>query len=374
MGTWVIRIAAGPEGGGVGPRLAVKDCIDVAGLPTTAGCPVVAEMAEPAHADAAVVASARAGGAKIVGKTGLTELCWSANGINHWSGTPVNPRDPKRLPGGSSSGSAVAVALGEADVAFGTDTGGSVRIPAACCGVAGLKTGYGRVSVKGVYPLAPSLDTVGPIGPDVAALELGMRLLEPGFLVPDTPAELIAGRIGTPPLGGGADPAVDTAVDRALAAAGVAVTAVPAFDAGAALAATGVIIDAEGFRSNAYLMPYLRQLSPHVRRNLERGARLTRTDRAEADRGKAAVHEAFDALLADFPVLVLPTLLGPPPLLGGQSFPLTALTAAVNLAGLPALSLPVPAPHGLIASMQVIGTTEEQVLAFARVVEQAVSA
>jgi amidase len=73
-------------------------------------------------------------------------------------------------------------------------------------------------------------------------------------------------------------------------------------------------------------------------------------------------------------VLVLPTLLGPPPLLGGQSFPLTALTAAVNLAGLPALSLPVPAPHGLIASMQVIGTTEEQVLAFARVVEQAVSA
>ncbi len=134
MGTWVIRIATGAEDNGVGPRLAVKDCIDVAGLPTTAGCPVVAEMAEPANADAAVVASARAGGARIVGKTGLTELCWSANGINHWSGTPVNPRDPRRLPGGSSSGSAVAVALGEADVAFGTDTGGSVRIPAACCG------------------------------------------------------------------------------------------------------------------------------------------------------------------------------------------------------------------------------------------------
>src|SRR6202012_2995846 len=98
---------------------------------------VVAEMAERAHSDAAVVASAREGGARIVGKTGLTELCWSAGGINHWAGTPVNPRDPRRLPGGSSSGSAVAVASGEADVAFGTDTAGSVRIPAACCGVGG---------------------------------------------------------------------------------------------------------------------------------------------------------------------------------------------------------------------------------------------
>jgi amidase len=374
MGTWVIRIARGAEDDGAGPRLAVKDCIDVAGLPTTAGCPVVAEMAEPAEADAVVVASAREGGARIVGKTGLTELCWSANGINHWSGTPVNPRDPRRLPGGSSSGSAVAVALGEADVAFGTDTGGSVRVPAACCGVAGLKTRYGRVSVKGVYPLAPSLDTVGPLGADVAALELGMRLLEPSFHVPDGPGELIAGRITTPRIGGGADPAVDAAVDRALAAAGVAVTTVPGWDADAAQSAAGVIIDAEGFRSNAYLMPYLRQLSPHIRRNLERGARLTPADRAQAERGRAAVRGALESLLADFPVLVLPTLLSQPPLLGEHGYSLTALTAPVNLAGLPALSLPVPGPDGLIASMQVIGSTEEQVLAFGRTVEEAVRA
>ena len=188
MGTWVLRLA----NDGQGPRLAVKDCIDVAGVPTTAGCPVVAEMAEPAEIDAAVVASAREGGARIVGKTGLTELCWSANGVNHWSGTPVNPRDPRRLPGGSSSGSAVAVATGEADVAFGTDTGGSVRIPAACCGVAGLKTAYGRISVKGVYPLAPSLDTIGALGADVAAVELGMRLLEPGFAAPPAQTSALA--------------------------------------------------------------------------------------------------------------------------------------------------------------------------------------
>ncbi|HEX9039845.1 MAG TPA: amidase family protein [Trebonia sp.] len=373
MGTWVIRIAADADGDGdgAGPRLAVKDCIDVAGLPTTAGCPVVAEMAEPAGADAAVVASAREAGARIIGKTGLTELGWSASGINHWAGTPVNPRDPRRLPGGSSTGSAVAVATGEADVAFGTDTGGSIRVPAACCGVAGLKTRHGRVPVKGVYLLAPSLDTVGPIGPDVAAVEVGMRLLEPGFLAPDATGELAAGRITVPASTGGADPAVDAAVDRALAAAGVAVTRVPGWDSDAALSAIAVLIDAEGFRSNAYLMPYLRQLSPHVQRNLERGARLTPADRAAAERGRTAVRASFEELLADFPVLVLPTLLGQPPLLGGPGFQLNALTAPVSLAGLPALTLPVPAAGGVIASMQVIGTTEERVLAFGRAIEAA---
>jgi amidase len=371
MGTWVVRITGDADGNDTRPRLAVKDCIDVAGLPTTAGCPVVAEMAERAHTDAPVVASAREGGARIVGKASLTELCWSASGINHWAGTPVNPRDPRRLPGGSSSGSAVAVATGEADVAFGTDTGGSVRIPAACCGVVGLKTAHGRVSVKGVYPLAPSLDTVGPLGADVAAVELGMRLVEPAFRVPDAPGPLVAGRIAVPGETGAADPAVESAVDRALDAAGIAVTRVPGWDADAAISAIAVIIDAEGFRSNAYLMPYLRQLSPSVQRNLERGARLTPADRLTAERTRAAVRGTFAALLADFPVLVLPTLLRQPPLLGEHGFPLTALTAPVSLAGLPALALPVAAPDGMIASMQVIGATEERILAFGRVIEAA---
>src|ERR1700721_2474841 len=192
MGTWVVRISGDADGNDAGPRLAVKDCIDVAGLPTTAGCPVVAEMAERAHTDAAVVASAREGGCGSVGKASLPELCWSASGINHWAGTPLNPRDPRRLPGGSSSGSAVAVATGGADVAFGTDTAGWGRVPAACCGVHGLETPYGRISVKGVYPLAPSLDTIGALGADVAAVELGMRLLEPGVTTAPAPAALVA--------------------------------------------------------------------------------------------------------------------------------------------------------------------------------------
>lgn len=369
VGTWVTRLPV-PEGDG--PRLAVKDCIDVEGLPTTAGCPVVAEMAEPAHADAAVVATARAAGARIVGKTALTELCWSANGVNHWAGTPVNPRDPRRVPGGSSSGSAVAVAAGEADVGYGTDCGGSVRIPAACCGVAGLKTAFGRLPVKGVYPLAPSLDTVGPIGRDVAAVEAGMALMEPGFRVPPWSGD-VAGLI-TPDASAQVEPRVAAGVRDALAAAGVTVREAARWDFGAAVAAAGVIIDAEGFKSNAYLMPYLGQLSPHIQRNLERGARLTRSDVAAAHRVREEVTARFAALLEDYPVLVLPTLTEPPPLLDARGSALTMLTAPVNLAGLPALSLPVPAPDDVIASLQVVGHSEERVLAFGRVVEEALRA
>ena len=157
---------------------------------------------------------------------------------------------------------------------------------------------------------------------------------------------------------------------------GVAVAHVPAW-VERAFSAVGLIIDAEGFRSNAYLMPYLRQLSPHVRRNLERGARLTPADRLAAERTRTAVRATFESLLGDFPVLVLPTLLGQPPLLGGHGFPLTALTAPVNLAGLPALALPVPGgPAGFPASLQLIGPpgSEEQLVALGRLIEAAVAA
>jgi amidase len=225
-----------------------------------------------------------------------------------------------------------------------------------------------------VYPLAPSLDTVGPLGADLDAVELGMRLIEPSFQVPGSPGPLTAGRIAVPAEAGEADPAVTEAVDLALAAAGVELTDVPGWDADAARSAISVLIDAEGFRCNAYLMPYMKQLSPHVRRNMERGARLTPADRAGAERTRAAVRGVFARLLADFPVLVMPTLLSQPPPVGGRGYPLTALTAPVSLAGLPALALPVPAPGGLIASIQVIGMTEERVLAFGRVIEAALRA
>ena len=252
--TWIVRLDAP----GDGPRLAVKDCFDVEGLPTTAGCEVVAEQASPAARDAAVVAAARRAGARIVGKTSLTELCWSASGVNPWLGTPPNPLDPRRLPGGSSSGSAVAVAAGEADVALGTDTGGSVRIPAACCGITGLKTTWGRVPLDGVYPLAPSMDTVGPLGVDVAAVELGMRLIDPGFTGASAEAPARVGRIRpAPDLG--VDPATDAAVDAALA--GLQVTDVTGFDFRAVNEAGNVAIDVEAYPANAHLLPRLDRLT-----------------------------------------------------------------------------------------------------------------
>jgi amidase len=372
--TWIIRLDEGGEaGGGAGVRLAVKDCIDVAGLPTTAGCPVVAAQARRAAADAPVVAAARQAGARIVGKTNLTELCWSAAGVNEWSGTPVNPVDPARLPGGSSSGSAVAVAVGEADVALGTDTGGSVRVPAACCGVVGLKTTWGRVSLDGVYPLAPSLDTVGPLGADIAAVELGMCLIEPGFTVPAA-TERTVGRL-RPPVD--IDPVVDAALDRALAMAGLVSTDVGGPNLERAYAAAEVIIDGEGYRANVALMPHLAQLSRHVQRSMVAGAGYSDDDLSQAHRARASLREWFLTMFGHYPFLVMPTLVAAPPTSGGRGIPLTPLTIPANLAGLPALALPVPGgPGGFPASLQIIGPpdSEEQLIALGRVVEAALAA
>jgi amidase len=372
--TWIVRLHD-VRPGTPGVRLAVKDCIDVAGLPTTVGCPVIAERARPADRDAAVVAAARRSGAQILGKTNLAELCWSAFGTNAWSGTPVNPADPRRLPGGSSSGSAVAVAAGEADVALGTDTGGSVRIPAACCGIAGLKTTWGRVPVEGVYPLAPSLDTVGPLGADVAALERGMRLIEPGFAAGSGQLPVARVRPETdPPV----DPAVEAAIDAALAVAGIATTAVAGLDFAAANSAAGVLIDVEAYRVNAYLLPDLARLSSYNQRNLPAAAAVTASQEAEANRTRVAVRDWFAGLQARHPILALPTLVGAAPLIGERgSIPLTLLTMPANLAGLPALALPVPGgPAGLPASLQLVGPpgSEEELLGLGRVIETAVAA
>jgi amidase len=364
--TWIVRLDAP----GDGPRLAVKDCIDVEGLPTTAGCQVIAEQASPAARDAAVVAAARRSGARIVGKTNLTELCWSASGVNPWSGTPPNPLDARRIPGGSSSGSAVAVAAGEADVALGTDTGGSVRIPAACCGIVGLKTTWSRVPLDGVYPLAPSMDTVGPLGADVAAVELGMRLIDPGFAGASADPPARVGRIRTP-SDVTVDPATDAAVDAALAA--LQVTDVPGFDFRAVNRAGNVAIDVEAYPANAHLLPRLDQLTPGIRHNMEEAAAITAETKAGANRVRQELRDWFSAALARHPVLALPALTGAPPLIG-ERMSTTILTVPANLAGLPALVLPVPGgPAGLPASLQLIGPPggEERLIALGRVIEAA---
>ena len=165
-------------------RLAVKDNIDVKGAVTTAGSEYRSKNSPPAAHDAKCLAIARQRGVQIVGKTNLSEFAVAPSGINDYFGTPKNPYNGWRrlIPGGSSSGSAEAVVSGMADVAFGTDTAGSVRVPAACSGIVGLKTTFGLVSLKGVFPVEPEhLDTVGPMAKDVAGVVRGMDLLQDGF-------------------------------------------------------------------------------------------------------------------------------------------------------------------------------------------------
>jgi amidase len=373
MSTWIVREAAP----GTGLRVAVKDLIDVAGVPTTAGCRAVAERAGPALADAACLAGLRAaaaaGQARLVGKTNLHELAYGISGINAAFGTPVNPLDPGRVPGGSSSGSAVAVASGEADVAYGSDTGGSIRIPAACCGVAGLKTTWGRVPLTGVRPLAPSMDTVGPMARDVAGLVAGMALLEPGFAVSAGPPRAV-GRLAI-----AADPAVDAAVDAALMSAGFQVVPVSLDGLGSAMTAAFAILDAEAWASNGALAAAAPdRIGPDVLRRLRAASEVSQAAVSAARQEAARWQATLSALWDRVEVLALPTLLGFPPALANARdlIRIRGLTAAVNLAGVPALALPVPAGGPLPASVQLIGPagSEERLLAAAGILEQATAA
>jgi amidase len=366
---WVVRL--GPTGGD-GPRVGVKDAIDVGGLPTLVGSPAVAALHHPpATADAACVATVRAAGGVVVGKTALTELCWFANGLNMHEPPPLNPLDATRIPGGSSSGSAVVVARGDVDVALGTDTGGSIRIPAACCGVAGLKTTWGRISLQGVWPLAPSLDTVGPLARDVAGLELGMRLLDPTYESVDVPRPSVVRLHPASPI----DPVVDAAVDAALADVGWPSTKHVATWWGEAGRIAGIVLTAEGARANQHLLEHTSLLSPQVRENIRIGLAIT-DDELRAGRSEMMIFaQRMLEVMGEADAIALPTLAFLPPPIedpGGT----TALTSAANIAGLPALALPIPAIGShLPASIQLIGRSnaEATLLALGAQLERAIA-
>jgi len=370
VATFITRLPH--EGSGI--RLAVKDLIDLAGLPTTAGSAALEKTAAPADRDAPCMAGARAAGAVIVGKVNLYELAFGASGVNEYFGTPVNPLDPQRVPGGSSSGSAVAVADDDADIAYGSDTGGSIRVPAAFCGVTGLKTTHGRVPLGGVWPLAPSLDTIGPMARDVAGVAAGMALLEPGFTVDVPPASRL-GRIR--PAGIDVDPAIDAAIDAALARSGLSVTETSLPGWLAARETCGVIIDAEAAESNRELLtdPVKRDLlGSEVRARLAGGAAITPDQLAAARAEQPAWRDAMTKALSEVDLLVLPTVPFFPPLLAeARGVHFTAFTNPVNLAGFPAIALPVPSTQRLPASLQLIGPpgSEALLLATAAIVESA---
>lgn len=348
MTTWITRFDR-PSAGRL--RVAVKDAIDVAGVVTTAGCAAVRDAAVPAAVDADCLAGVRAGGAVIVGKTTLTELCVSPVGDNDVFGTPVNPVAPDRIPGGSSSGSAVAVATGEADVGLGTDTGGSVRIPAACCGIVGLKTTNGRVPTGGVVPLAPTLDCVGPIARDVAGVVEGMRLLDPSFSVSSAPARVI-GRLRVD----GVEPAVEEAVDAALDEAGIPVRDVVVPGWVASFVAFDAIVLGELWRAHHALLDDP-GVGAFVNAGIRAGRDITDGALAAAMAARSAWQAELAAVFAEVDVLALPTLVAEPPLsTASAGFPLTWLTAPANVAGVPALSMPVPSPGFAVpVSLQLVG-------------------
>jgi amidase len=353
VATFITRL----EARGSGPRVAVKDIIDVAGVPTTAGCRAIASVAEAAERDAACLAGCRAADARLVGKANLHELAMLPMGTNPWFGTPVNPLDPGLIPGGSSSGSAVAVATGEADVALGSDTGGSVRVPAACCGVFGLKTTHGRISLEGVWPLAPSMDTIGPMATSVAGLALGMELLEPGFAI----APSAAGRIGRVRTSG--LPEIEAAVDHALRAAELGVVELPlsGWDLGS-FAFTAIYFSELWDADHELVEQHRDGVGDDIAATVGM-AETFRPQLAEAleqrEQWQANLAEIFEQV----DLLALPTLpIFPPRLdeLQGDPTPiaieLSKHNSLFNAGGTPCLAQPIPvAGNHLPASLQLVG-------------------
>ena len=371
-------------------RLAVKDLIDVRGEVTTAGSEYLAKNGVPAARDAACLSGARQRGVRIVGKTNVTEFAVTVSGANAYFGTPKNKLENGLIPGGSSSGSAVAVADGMADVAFGTDTAGSIRVPAACCGVVGLKTTFGLVPTKGVFPISPDhLDTVGPMARDVRRTVTGMDLLKPGFAaqyhaaVAAKPAgrQIRAGRLYVP----GTDAEVDRSIDAALKAAGFRVVKIDErfLDLWKQAEKDGLSIAmADAWRHDSKYSDQ-RGVGFVTKAVIALGKIEHDLHYDAAVKRKRAWQRALDRALRRVDFIALPTLQKPTPKLPAWRrnalFELGVLssqnTVAVNFAGVPAVALPVPLlgekPPVPVTSLQLIGkkNSEASLLNAARIVE-----
>ncbi len=365
--------------GGSGPAIAIKDSIDIAGYPTAAGSRALRD-APPAVEHAEVVSRLLDAGWSIVGKTTMHELAFGISGINDFAGTPVNPQAPDRIPGGSSSGSAAAVAAGEVRIALGTDTGGSIRMPAACCGVVGLKPTFGRVSRRGAHPAESSLDCVGPFADDVAGIVAAMAVIAPGFDALQAHGAGRSFRIGL--LDDvQADPAILEAVASALRKSGISTQRVRLDGMSAAYQAGMQIISAETWAAFGSLTGS-GALQPDVEQRLLAASKVGRDDLLQAELVRHAFTVQVDAVLDAVDAIVLPTLPELPPTLaavreGAPILGLTSLVRPFNLSGHPALTLPVPLPGIPIrAGLQIVGRKrdDETVCAIATRIERAIAA
>lgn len=353
--------------GGSGKRVAIKDSIDIAGHPTRSGSRAFAH-APAATKNAEVVDAIIDAGWQIVGKTNLHELAFGVTGINDWTGTPINPQAPDRVPGGSSSGSASAVAAGLADIAIGTDTGGSVRVPAACCGVAGLKPTYGRVSRIGAHPLESSLDCVGPFARSMDDLIAAMQVICPGFNVQGLPGDGI--KVGF--LDVACDAHLQASLGAAADRAGWRRSHLQLSEFEAAFTAGLTVINFENWAAFGHLTGK-GLIGADVESRLLAASRTTGEELAHAEAVRTRFTQQVDAALEDFAVLLLPTLPTLPPTLGEARAGskavagMTPLVRPFNLSGHPALTVPVELDGGgLKVGLQIVGRKgqDELVCAF----------
>jgi amidase len=357
---------------GDGPgSILIKDCLDIEGMPTRQGSGVLADIA-PALCNAEIVDRLLADGRwTITGKANMHEFAFGVTGVNAWAGTVVNPRWPERIAGGSSSGSAAGVAAGLADAAIGTDTGGSVRMPATCCGVVGLKPSFGRVSRQGAYPVDSSLDCVGAFARSMHVIEAVMRAIAPDWNEVQLPASLGIGLVGV-----AASFPVQSALTEAVARldGDLETCHLPlmdeAFDAGV------VLMGAESWAALGQFADHP-AMGEDVRGRVKAGSAYGPDDIAAAEDVRAKFRDEVDALLARYDLLLLPTLPDVPPTIeeardARKCVPLTRLVRPFNLSGHPAVSLPILTANGLPAGLQIVGRlgADEALCAAARRIEQ----
>jgi aspartyl-tRNA(Asn)/glutamyl-tRNA(Gln) amidotransferase subunit A len=354
-----------------GTRFAVKDLFDTAGLRTTYGSAIFAEHVPAETAESVLLLEAA--GYSNVGKTNLHEFAYGVTSENPHYGRVPNPLAEGRTAGGSSGGSAAALAAGLADAALGSDSAGSIRIPAACCGVVGFKPSFGLVPIDGCFPLAPSFDHAGPMARDVAECVRMMEALVPGFESTEVePADLVVGVAWLEE----ADPLVRARVEDAAAKfpnRQELALAVPDREL------WGPLFRREALQSHAGLFPERAEdYGDDVRSSLEGATELTDGEVEAARRLRERLQEEVPDTLAGVDVLLTPTLPCVAPRYGeGNRMVLTRLTALFNLIGWPALALPCgPAEDGLPASIQLVAPTgfDSLVLAAAAALERELQA
>ena len=355
-----------------GVPISLKDLIDVAGQTTTAASRVLNDRV--ATADAPVVTRLRDAGAIVIGKTNLHEFALGTTCEDSAFGPVRHPRDASRSPGGSSGGSAAAVATGMGLASIGTDTGGSIRIPAAACGIVGLKPSFGEVPTEGVIPLSATLDHVGPLGrtvQDVGWLWAALAGRPMERVRPPDAATLRLGRLGGyfSLVSDEVRAAFEDAL-RDLTVRGVAVSESTVAHADAIAPAYVHLVLPEGAAWHAqYLDSRPADYTPNVRARFEAGRSISAVDYLKAREARRTFRDAIDGALAECDALVLPTLPIVAPLLGesevllgvGDRSERVAVRAAMlrqtqlfNITGHPAISLPLRTP-GLPVGLQLVG-------------------